>query len=150
MSRSKTPTQAWDSGKQGYVGIPDTPFYVLAEDSFMSGWGAARGQVNTVVVPCGNKQEIQRAMAYMKERTEMKRIRYVCRMPRPKAHVKYSIIASWAYAEWVQIDVRYDQIVPDDEKRFVAEIDDLRKEGFTDQEIAERMRIDLEKVKAVA
>lgn len=149
MARTKKRTQAWDSGKECFFDIPGSVFYVLAEDSFMSRWGHAERRINTVVVPCGNRLEIERAITYLKGRIEMKRIRYAFRMPRPRAHVLYSVIASWAFQEPVNIDIRYESVEQDEDKRFVAEVEDERKEGYTDEEIAARFRVDLEKITAV-
>ena len=42
----------WSSKEEKYLPIPKAAWYVLSNDSFMSGWGYAKGKINTCVVPC--------------------------------------------------------------------------------------------------
>ena len=37
--------------------IPEAPFYVTCIDTFMSGWGHARGLTNQLIFPCKSHRE---------------------------------------------------------------------------------------------
>lgn len=39
--------------------IPKAPYYVLCNDSFMSGWGPARDAINTLIFPCATFEEAE-------------------------------------------------------------------------------------------
>lgn len=72
--------------------IPDAPLYVLANDSFMSGWGEAEGKINTVVFPCDNLTEAAIVADNLIRRGEMKRVRSAVHKPRMRPGVLYSIM----------------------------------------------------------
>lgn len=54
--------------------IPEAAFYVTATDSFMSGWGGAKGLNNVICLPCDSDKEAKRVMAYLLSRPEMENI----------------------------------------------------------------------------
>ena len=39
--------------------VPDAPFYVTCIDTFMSGWGKAKGRANRLIFPCDSRQEAE-------------------------------------------------------------------------------------------
>ena len=81
--------------------IPDAPYYVLAEDRFMSGWGQAEGMRNVVVLPCSDDQEARDVESYaLFQRDEMKRVRIVTNKPRMKADVLYSLLTRETARAW--------------------------------------------------
>lgn len=80
--------------------IPDAPCYVLANDSFMSGWGHARGKINTVILPCKTRQEAQSVEDYANCRSEMKRVRVVCNKPRLRKGHLYSLLTRDNATAW--------------------------------------------------
>ena len=51
--------------------IPDARFYVVAHDTFMSGWGPATGKDNYVILPCNNRVEAQVVEENARSRSEM-------------------------------------------------------------------------------
>lgn len=103
----------WNSGKDCFESIPEAPYYVLSNDSFMSGWGKAADRVkrspmapgltlctrqrtiNTCVVPCTSLVMAIAVEAYVQTRTEQKYVRIVGNRPRSKAHVIYSLQSGW-------------------------------------------------------
>lgn len=87
--------QFYNSNTEILESIPDAPFYVLSNDTFMSGWGPARGKINTCVVPCSNMKEAMAVEKYVCSRTDQKRIRIIENKPRPKSHVLYSLCLGW-------------------------------------------------------
>lgn len=48
------------------------PFYVTATDSFMSGWGCAKGLINKVVIGCNTYSEVIEVKNALHSRDEMK------------------------------------------------------------------------------
>ncbi len=58
-----------------------SPVYMVATDSFMSGWGGAPGR-SIVAVECHTSEEVDFAEAKLRERPEMKRVRFCYRKPR--------------------------------------------------------------------
>jgi len=80
--------------------IPDAPYYVLSNDSFMSGWGYAAGMINTVVLPCETWEEARIVERNAKARGDQKYVRIVTQKPRMKAHVLYSLHTRDDYDAW--------------------------------------------------
>jgi len=62
--------------------IPTAPYYVLATDKFMSGWGMAEGKTNVCVFPCATYSEAVAVMDRLGKRPEMIRIRWTHNKPR--------------------------------------------------------------------
>ena len=62
--------------------IPDAPYYVLSNDTFMSGWGFAKGKINTVILPCKSYSQALRVESYAHTRSDTNRVRIVCNKPR--------------------------------------------------------------------
>ena len=56
-------------------------YYVTMTDSFMSGWGMAKGKVNKFVVACGNYSQAEEIAEKAHKRDEMKYIRIARNMP---------------------------------------------------------------------
>jgi hypothetical protein len=52
--------------------IPRAPFYVTSTDSFMSGWGPAKGKDNICLVPCPDRDTAERVLRYVKSRSDQK------------------------------------------------------------------------------
>ena len=75
--------------------IPDAPFYVLSNDTFMSGWGHAEGMTNVVIVPCEREAIANRVAAYARQRSDQKRVRIVENKPRMRRGVLYSLVPQW-------------------------------------------------------
>jgi hypothetical protein len=61
----------------------DTEWYVVATDSFMSGWGEAPGR-SIYAVPCRSLEQAKIVLDNMQDRTEMKRPRLVGKDYRPR------------------------------------------------------------------
>lgn len=80
--------------------IPDAPYYVLANDSFMSGWGGARDAINTVVLPCHDREEANAVAQYAESRPEQKRVRIVLHKPRLRPNVVYSLLTRNNAPRW--------------------------------------------------
>ena len=85
--------------------IPPAAFYVVAEDSCMSGWGPCDGRdgrpwSNWVVLPCADHNEARRVLTYAKSRGEMKRARIVRNVPRQRRGVLMSVLTRADAREW--------------------------------------------------
>jgi hypothetical protein len=65
--------------------IPDAPYYVCANDRFLSGWGPAQGKTNTVIFPCSTMIEVHRMMSILEARNDMRYVRVCYTKPRLKA-----------------------------------------------------------------
>ena len=62
--------------------IPKKPYYVTMTDSFMSGWGMARGRTAKFVVGVDNYAQAQRIARNARCRSEMKYVNIVRNKPR--------------------------------------------------------------------
>ena len=80
--------------------IPDAPFYVLSNDSFMSGWGPARNAVNTVILPCESLEQAETVYDNATDRPEQKRVRIVGEKPRIKPGHVYSLLLNDGRCYW--------------------------------------------------
>jgi len=80
--------------------IPKAPFYVLANDEFMSGWGPAEGKTNTIILPADSYEEAEIIADNAKARSEMKRVRIVSNKPKLQGHVIYSLMNRREAARW--------------------------------------------------
>lgn len=72
--------------------VPKAMFYVLADDSFFSGWGKAENKVNTVIFPAASYEEAKWIERKLRNRSEMKRIRINARKPTFKKGHIYSLM----------------------------------------------------------
>lgn len=88
----------FDPEEQTFRNIPKAPYYVLSNDSFMSGWGHAKNMTNTCVVPCQTWDQAVKVSEYaMFQRTDQKYVRITTRIPRTKSHVIYSLVTGWLH-----------------------------------------------------
>ncbi len=82
--------------------IPAAPCYVLSNDSFMSGWGPAKGKINTLILPCRSFAEAEIVAQNARNRTDQKRVRIVGNKPRIQSHVYYSLHDRTDYSRWYE------------------------------------------------
>lgn len=75
--------------------------YVVATDSFMSGWGEAPGR-SLIAAACETSEQVDRALARFNERPEFKRVRFNFRLPRTRAGDHLSIVTPQANPVWFQ------------------------------------------------
>lgn len=61
----------YDSREEEHKLIPMAECYVLATDTFMSGWGPAERKANIVVVPCPDRETARAVANYARSRPEM-------------------------------------------------------------------------------
>lgn len=80
--------------------IPDAPFYVLSNDTFMSGWGVAEGRTNTCVLPCESEEEAERVARNARSRSDQKRVRIVANKPRLSETVVWSLLTKDRASAW--------------------------------------------------
>jgi hypothetical protein len=80
-------------GRPRKFNVEDAPFYVLANDTFLSGWGEATGKINTVVVPCQTNAEIQVVADNLRGRPDMDNVHVTSTKPGSKGpRVRYSVL----------------------------------------------------------
>lgn len=84
----------YNSSTETFEPIPDAPFYVLSNDTFMSGWGKAKDKINTCVVPCDTYEQAETVERYVRSRSEQKRVRIATNV-RAKRNVIYSLCEGW-------------------------------------------------------
>lgn len=53
-----------------FYDIPSSRYYVISTDTCMSYWGPCKGKKNICIVPCTNKREAEKVLAYVKTRTD--------------------------------------------------------------------------------
>jgi hypothetical protein len=58
-----------------------TKFYVTMTDSFLSGWGRAKGKTNKLIFECENYTEAEKVKDYADTRTEMKYVNICINRP---------------------------------------------------------------------
>lgn len=80
--------------------IPDAPFYVLSNDSFMSGWGQAERKTNTIILPCESYEEAETVQATAQDRGDQKNVRIVGNKPRLRPGVLYSLLVKATSPRW--------------------------------------------------
>lgn len=78
--------------------IPDARFYVVSEDTFMSGWGEAEGMRNWCVCPCDDSVTARRVAHYAKQRGDQIRVRVCRNKPRKRVDGFYSLVPGWVRA----------------------------------------------------
>ena len=62
--------------------IPNSPYYVLATDTFMSSWGRARGKDNVLIFVAKDFRQANIVKDRLQARDEMKRVRINVTKPR--------------------------------------------------------------------
>jgi len=82
--------------------IPDAPYYVLSNDTFMSGWGFAKGRINTIILPCENLREARIVEWNAHQRTDQQRVRIVRHKPRIRDGVLYSLMNREEASRWYE------------------------------------------------
>jgi len=82
--------------------IPNTPYYVLCDDPFMSGWGPARQLINTLILPCASPAEAGIVRANARARGDMKRVRITTTKPRLRPGHLYSLHTKEDYPRWYE------------------------------------------------
>ncbi len=82
--------------------IPDAPYYVLSNDTFMSGWGHARGHVNTIILPAYSLVEAEVIAQNARSRTDQTRVRIVGNKPRMRRGVAYSLLTRETADRWYE------------------------------------------------
>lgn len=82
--------------------IPEARFYVLSNDTFMSGWGPARGKINTIILPCESLEEAETVESNCHDRTDQNRVRIVGNKPRLRDGVLYSLLTRETAPFWYQ------------------------------------------------
>lgn len=82
--------------------IPPAPYYVLSNDTFMSGWGHAEGKTNTVILPCESADEAKIVADNARARSDQKRVRIVTRKPRLQAGHLYSLMDRHEASRWYE------------------------------------------------
>lgn len=70
-------------------------WYVTSTDSFMSGWGGAKGKINKVYVPCASYAEAERVAAYASSRREQKYVSIAKKVNLNKQGVVWSKCEGW-------------------------------------------------------
>jgi hypothetical protein len=67
-------------------------YYVTMTDKFLSGWGAAAGKINKLVIECQTHQDAERVARNARQRHEMRRVSIRATKPcyRPD-----SVLTSW-------------------------------------------------------
>jgi hypothetical protein len=66
-------------------------YYVTMIDRFMSGWGAAAGKINRMVVECQTMPQAEQIARVARARSEMRRVRVCLNRPRYGA----GVLTSW-------------------------------------------------------
>lgn len=90
-----TTNNSSQNGSPGTGRIPEAPYYVVSIDTFMSGWGKAKGQRNVCVVPCAKKEIAEAVLEYVKTRPEQKKPRITETYPPAERGVLYSDLRAW-------------------------------------------------------
>ena len=62
-------------------------FYVTMTDKFMSGWGAANGKTNKMIVECDTIEQAEQIERAARRRSEMKYVNICASRPRYGSHV---------------------------------------------------------------
>ena len=80
--------------------IPAAPYYVLAKDTFMSGWGGSQGRPNIVILPCESYEEAEIVLDNAQARSEMKYCRINSTKPRLQRWNTYSLFNREEAERW--------------------------------------------------
>lgn len=82
--------------------IPEAPYYVVAIDTFMSGWGEARDRTNKVVLPCESRRVAEKVLEYARSRSEMRQAKIISRKPRFTEHIAWSLLTRETAKAWFE------------------------------------------------
>jgi len=80
--------------------IPNAEFYVLAKDTFLSGWGLSKGKANIVILPASSYEEAEIIVENMGKRSDMSYVRINTRKPRLQPHNTYSLFSREDAERW--------------------------------------------------
>lgn len=72
--------------------IPNAPFYVITRDTFMSGWGQAKGLSNKLILPCLSIEEAEIVLANAKARGDQSNVTIINRKPRLTGGVLWQVM----------------------------------------------------------
>lgn len=72
--------------------VPKAPFYVTYIDSFMSGWGEAKGKDNRVILPCASEEEARIVLNNVQNRTDGKSAEMRTDLPSPNGREVWSLL----------------------------------------------------------
>ena len=75
--------------------IQKARFYVVSEDTFMSGWGQATNKKNVCVVPCPDIGTAERVLRYVRSRGDQKGSEVTTHRPVRKPGVLLSNLVEW-------------------------------------------------------
>jgi hypothetical protein len=78
------------------------PFYVVMTDSFMSGWGKAKGGTSRYALGCSSMAEAKVVLANAQGRSEMKRASIVSHKPRARRDQYLSIVDRLTASRWYE------------------------------------------------
>ena len=79
-----------------HIPIPQNkPFYVVATDKILSGWGKAEGLTNIVCVPCETKEQAKNIKEYMESRQELEGTLIFDEYPTFYKHQLVSNLSDW-------------------------------------------------------
>ena len=80
--------------------ISDSPYYVLATDTFLSDWGPATGKDNVLVFVAKNRQQASIIKIRLQARDEMKRVRINVTKPRLSESWYVQLFTEETYLSW--------------------------------------------------
>lgn len=80
--------------------IPKAPYYVVAIDTFMSGWGEARDRTNKVVLPCESRRVAEKVLEYAQGRSEMRQAKIITKKPRFTEYIAWSLLTRETAHAW--------------------------------------------------
>jgi hypothetical protein len=84
--------------------IPAAPYYVLSNDTFMSGWGYAKNTINTLIFPCCDWDTAKKVMEYAESRSDQNRVRICCSKPTLRAGHFYQVKTQEEYPHWYSLE----------------------------------------------
>ena len=83
--------------------IPDAPYYVLSTDTFMSGWGPARGRKNRLILPCESEDEAEDVADYARSRTDTAHVRITRQKPRLRPGYLWQVMGPTDSSAWYRL-----------------------------------------------
>jgi len=81
--------------------IPKAPYYVIAKDNFMSGWGYAEGKENKLIFPVSSYEEAEIVRDNLENRSEMSKIHI--RSTKPivsQEHILWQLLGKETSPNW--------------------------------------------------
>lgn len=85
--------------------IPEARFYVLATDTFMSGWGHAENRANVLIIPCSDLRTAEDVAAVLRGRDEMQRVRINSKRPRVNPYWAAQVKSAAEVRGWTGADL---------------------------------------------